>query len=280
MYFIFIETAKKVLTTWFLLSDYSSQMPHSGDYNDLIRQYQQWQIAAAPNQGGVVWISAPIYGGQSSPQNVPGYPPAPPSGSTHGSPPVNSNPGGSSTNVDTIVRDTEVTTGDEEQPSSSPPTVTDSSSHPTTSTSTSSWESSSSTPESTTSTQTINTTVTDLSTTARPNGTTQTPTNSSNPLLKYCTESRGQFPDPSDCNKFINCWDGTAFEQSCPSGLVFNAEKKYCDYPPNVNCSSNNQTSKFQFRSVIPSAWKSYVLTNSCLCRSPLKGLVEKRPSE
>ncbi|KAK3928152.1 Peritrophin-1 [Frankliniella fusca] len=57
-------------------------------------------------------------------------------------------------------------------------------------------------------------------------------------LLKSCKSERGQFPDPKDCSKFINCWDGTAAEQECNAGLLFNPEKSYCDYPENVDCGS------------------------------------------
>lgn len=54
------------------------------------------------------------------------------------------------------------------------------------------------------------------------------------PENKLCPKPRGQFPAPA-CNKFINCWDGTAIEQECPGGLVFNPQG-FCDYQYNVDC--------------------------------------------
>jgi len=59
---------------------------------------------------------------------------------------------------------------------------------------------------------------------------------STDALKSQCKEPRGQFPSENSCNKFINCWDETVVEQTCPAGLVFNPEKSYCDYPANVDC--------------------------------------------
>ncbi|XP_026484503.2 uncharacterized protein LOC113392336 [Vanessa tameamea] len=53
-----------------------------------------------------------------------------------------------------------------------------------------------------------------------------------NPL---CAGKRAQIPSPNLCNNFLNCWDGWAFEQECPTGLVFSNEG-FCDYPYNVDC--------------------------------------------
>ncbi|XP_049821643.1 probable chitinase 10 isoform X2 [Aethina tumida] len=53
-------------------------------------------------------------------------------------------------------------------------------------------------------------------------------------LNAKCLKPRGQFPSNA-CNKYVNCWDGIATEQSCIEGLLFNP-KGYCDYPANVNC--------------------------------------------
>jgi hypothetical protein len=61
---------------------------------------------------------------------------------------------------------------------------------------------------------------------------------STDALKAQCKEPRGQFPSESSCNKFINCWDETAVEQTCPAGLVFNPDKRFCDYPANVDCGS------------------------------------------
>nr|CAI5859816.1 unnamed protein product [Callosobruchus analis] len=57
---------------------------------------------------------------------------------------------------------------------------------------------------------------------------------SSSRLSKSCRKSRGQFAS-TYCDKYINCWDGQAIEEKCPSGLLF-SDKGYCDFPQNVNC--------------------------------------------
>ncbi|KAE9529731.1 hypothetical protein AGLY_011827 [Aphis glycines] len=67
---------------------------------------------------------------------------------------------------------------------------------------------------------------------------------STDALKAQCKEPRGQFPSESSCNKFINCWDETAVEQTCPAGLVFNPEKRNCDYPANLSAVTVNATHK------------------------------------
>ncbi|XP_038209418.1 uncharacterized protein LOC119830461 [Zerene cesonia] len=63
---------------------------------------------------------------------------------------------------------------------------------------------------------------------------TQHPVVESSPL---CAGRRTQIPSPKMCSNFLNCWDGWAFEQECPAGLLFSKEG-YCDYAYNVDCSS------------------------------------------
>ncbi|XP_053601748.1 uncharacterized protein LOC128670256 [Plodia interpunctella] len=53
-----------------------------------------------------------------------------------------------------------------------------------------------------------------------------------NPL---CAGKRGSFSSPKSCSAFLNCWDGWAFEQQCPEGLMFSGAG-YCDYSDNVDC--------------------------------------------
>ncbi|XP_072935189.1 uncharacterized protein [Epargyreus clarus] len=53
-----------------------------------------------------------------------------------------------------------------------------------------------------------------------------------NPL---CAGRRAQIPSPNLCSNYLNCWDGWAFEQECPAGLLFSVEG-YCDYPYKVDC--------------------------------------------
>ncbi|XP_071953415.1 chondroitin proteoglycan 2-like [Antedon mediterranea] len=45
-------------------------------------------------------------------------------------------------------------------------------------------------------------------------------------------------PHPSDCKKFYQCSNGNILTKSCPSGLVFVASKRRCDYPPSSGACS------------------------------------------
>ncbi|XP_068709857.1 uncharacterized protein [Montipora foliosa] len=51
-----------------------------------------------------------------------------------------------------------------------------------------------------------------------------------------CSKASGYFPDPSDCAKFIICAGKKTFYQNCPPGLLFNKNKRFCDWPHNVKC--------------------------------------------
>lgn len=66
---------------------------------------------------------------------------------------------------------------------------------------------------------------------------------SNNNIILFCRASRGQFAVEHSCKKYINCWDDVAVEQVCAGNLLFNEEKKYCDFPENVNCGSRPMTS-------------------------------------
>ncbi|GLG96514.1 Neurotrypsin, partial [Gryllus bimaculatus] len=49
----------------------------------------------------------------------------------------------------------------------------------------------------------------------------------------------GLAPHPTDCRKFLNCWNGAPFVQECGPGTVFNPRILVCDFPYRVKC---NQT--------------------------------------
>ncbi|XP_066591907.1 DNA-directed RNA polymerase II subunit RPB1-like [Prorops nasuta] len=53
-----------------------------------------------------------------------------------------------------------------------------------------------------------------------------------------CLAPRGQFPSSTSCSNYVNCWDDTAIEQTCPNGLLFNDLTGFCDFDYNVNCGS------------------------------------------
>lgn len=54
-----------------------------------------------------------------------------------------------------------------------------------------------------------------------------------------CPEESGLFPDKEQCDKYYECKNGTAVEQLCVDGLVYNQDSKRfgkCDQPFNVDC--------------------------------------------
>ncbi|XP_057655102.1 mucin-22-like isoform X2 [Diorhabda carinulata] len=46
----------------------------------------------------------------------------------------------------------------------------------------------------------------------------------------------------SDCTKFCECSNGTAYLHSCPEGLYFNTTLNACDWPENSGCATNLST--------------------------------------
>ena len=42
--------------------------------------------------------------------------------------------------------------------------------------------------------------------------------------------------EPSSCNKFRHCRDGSAYTKTCPVGLQWSARKNECDWPTEVQC--------------------------------------------
>lgn len=59
-----------------------------------------------------------------------------------------------------------------------------------------------------------------------------------------CLAPRGQFPDPSDCGYYFNCWDDTKKREKCPNGLHFNAHSMKCDYLHSANCTVHQANRK------------------------------------
>uniref|UniRef100_A0A182K5Z9 Chitin-binding type-2 domain-containing protein n=1 Tax=Anopheles christyi TaxID=43041 RepID=A0A182K5Z9_9DIPT len=44
------------------------------------------------------------------------------------------------------------------------------------------------------------------------------------------------FPSATSCFKFQKCFNGIAYEMSCPSGLEFDSKNNRCDYPARAKC--------------------------------------------
>ncbi|KAJ2946617.1 hypothetical protein O0L34_g12674 [Tuta absoluta] len=87
-----------------------------------------------------------------------------------------------------------------------------------------------------------------------------------------CSGKRTQIAAKS-CRNFLNCWDGWAFEQECPEGLLF-AKEGYCDYPHNVDCSSRTAIITYPQCNKDFEAFRSEQNCNEfyiCVERSPVK---------
>jgi len=76
--------------------------------------------------------------------------------------------------------------------------------------------------------------------TAKPGPTTQKPDTTASKGTGGITScngiSDGIYKHAKYCGKFIECIGGTAHTKSCPPGLKFNPDQKYCDWPANVTC--------------------------------------------
>ncbi|KAK5649588.1 hypothetical protein RI129_000617 [Pyrocoelia pectoralis] len=46
------------------------------------------------------------------------------------------------------------------------------------------------------------------------------------------------YPHESNCSLFYKCFSGKLVAHTCPPNLYYNPDKKYCDWPANVNCST------------------------------------------
>ena len=58
-------------------------------------------------------------------------------------------------------------------------------------------------------------------------------------------------PDPEDCSAFYQCSGDERHQFFCPTGLVFNSDKSFCDWPGNVKCTDSGS----------PAGSRSFVLT-------------------
>ena len=58
-------------------------------------------------------------------------------------------------------------------------------------------------------------------------------------------------PHPEDCSAFYQCSGAEKHQFFCPTGLVFNPDKSFCDWPRNVKCTD----------SALPTGSRSFVLT-------------------
>ncbi|XP_053686532.1 peritrophin-1-like [Sabethes cyaneus] len=64
---------------------------------------------------------------------------------------------------------------------------------------------------------------------------------------KFNPELTVHLAHPIDCGKFLTCVGSHPVEQSCPSGLHWNEEQGFCDYPRASNCSRGDAAKEAQF---------------------------------
>lgn len=54
-----------------------------------------------------------------------------------------------------------------------------------------------------------------------------------------CIHKNGSNPEPTDCARFVECWEGTSMSVKwCPKGLLYNATQRICMWPTRVNCAN------------------------------------------
>ncbi|CAG0906245.1 unnamed protein product [Darwinula stevensoni] len=51
---------------------------------------------------------------------------------------------------------------------------------------------------------------------------------------EHCDWQYGIFGHETSCTRYWTCWNGTATEQFCIGGLLYNEETRSCDWPQNV----------------------------------------------
>ena len=59
---------------------------------------------------------------------------------------------------------------------------------------------------------------------------------------KFCSSPFAVAPDPADCARYFRCLDRKYYAMRCGAGLLFDAERYYCDDAEAVEC----ETSEFE----------------------------------
>lgn len=52
---------------------------------------------------------------------------------------------------------------------------------------------------------------------------------------EHCDWLYGIFGHETSCTRYWTCWNGTATEQLCIGGLLYNENAHSCDWPENVD---------------------------------------------
>ena len=79
-------------------------------------------------------------------------------------------------------------------------------------------------------------------------------------LISACED--GIHADPNNCAQFYQCANGHQYPmQECPEGLLYNAEKEYCDWPENVDCSVSKWSC---FKECVGGKWWNPMIRHKC----------------
>ena len=68
---------------------------------------------------------------------------------------------------------------------------------------------------------------------------------------EHCDWLYGIFGHETSCTRYWTCWNGTATEQFCIGGLLYNEETHACDWPQNVAGCQKHRKSFFLQKSFI-----------------------------
>ena len=69
---------------------------------------------------------------------------------------------------------------------------------------------------------------------------------------EHCDWLYGIFGHETSCTRYWTCWNGTATEQFCIGGLLYNEETHACDWPQNVGgCQKHRKLLLLSFHAII-----------------------------
>ncbi|CAK9818114.1 Protein obstructor-E [Anthophora plagiata] len=84
-----------------------------------------------------------------------------------------------------------------------------------------------------------------------------------------CPERNGRFPDPVQCDAYVECIDGIPEDKLCPEGLVFNPEAKFnypCGYPIDVDCQGRPNRQPAQANDICPHQYGYFKVGDNRSC--------------
>lgn len=65
---------------------------------------------------------------------------------------------------------------------------------------------------------------------------------------EHCDWLYGIFGHETSCTRYWTCWNGTATEQLCIGGLLYNENAHSCDWPENVDGCQKHRKLLLTFR--------------------------------